>query len=164
MQSFTAKDDELDAFLGQMKEAERPNDTSKYVKVSGVVDTGADDHALTEKTAIWIKIQPSEASRAGKSLVGPGGEDIPTRGKRTLKGWTSEGQARSLAGEVCPIRKNLFSGTKIAKAGNLVVVGDDKAFLMNIKTKEVTKLRKEGKSWMLDLWLRAPAGSPRQGQ
>ena len=126
LNNFTLKEAEEPGNLAQMEAPVHPG-AGRFIKVSGVVDTGADDHALTVNTAEWVKIQPSEASAAGKCFAGPGGEAIPTKGKRVLRGVTKEGQARSLTGEVCPIRRNLFSGTKIAKAGNLVVVGDKRA-------------------------------------
>ena len=154
--NFTLADDEAVGNLAEMMATPSPS-TGNYVKVSGVVDTGADDHALTTTTAGWLKVQPSEASMAGKCFAGPGGEKIPTRGKRTIKGVTEEGQSRSLTGHVCPIRRNLFSGTKMAKAGNLVVIGDKRSYLKNLKTGEVTELRREGKAWMLDLWIKVPA-------
>ena len=154
--NFTLADDEAVGNLAEMMATPSPS-TGDYVKVSGVVDTGADDHALTTTTAGWLKVQPSEASMAGKCFAGPGGEKIPTRGKRTIKGVTKEGQSRSLTGHVCPIRRNLFSGTKMAKAGNLVVIGDKRSYLKNLKTGEVTELRREGKAWMLDLWIKVPA-------
>ena len=47
------------------------------------------------------------------------------------------------------------------KAGNLVVIGDKRAYIKNIRTGEVTELRRERKAWMLDMWMKAPAGFPR---
>ena len=45
----------------------------------------------------------------------------------------------------------------ITKAGNQVYLGEDKAFVKNNKTGQITNLRRERNVWMLDLWVKRPA-------
>ena len=67
-----------------------------------------------------------------------------------MTGRTDEGQSRR-------IRRPLLSVSKITKAGNQVYLGEDKAFVKNNKTGQITNLRRECNVWMLDLWVKRPA-------
>ena len=52
----------------------------------------------------------------------------------------------------CPLKRPLLSVAKITKAGKQVYWGEDKAFVKNNKTGQITNLRRERNVWMLDLW------------
>ena len=67
-----------ETFLGELGHEDETK--GGYVKITGVVDTGAEDHALTEETAPWLPTIPSEAFQSGSKSRGPGGEE--TRGKK----------------------------------------------------------------------------------
>ena len=58
--------------------------------------------------------------------------------------------------EVCPVKRPLLSLVKLAKAGNVVKIGAEHAHILNLATKKVTKLRKEGNVFMLDFWVWKP--------
>ena len=47
---------------------------------------------------------------------------------------------------------------RLAKAGNVVRIGAEKAHIYNIATKKTTYLRKEGNVFMLDFWVWKPSG------
>ena len=51
----------------------------------------------------------------------------------------------------------LLNVAKVTKAGNQVYLGEDKAFVKNNKTGQITNLRRERNVWMLDLWVKRPA-------
>ena len=70
---------------------------------------------------------------------------------------TDEGQSRRIVWEVCPVKRPLLSVAKITKAGNQVSLGEDKAFVKNNKTGQITNLRRERNVWMPDLWVKRPA-------
>ena len=55
------------------------------------------------------------------------------------------------------MKRPLLSVAKIIKAGNQVHLGEDKAFVKNNKTAQITNLRRERNMWMLDLWAKRPA-------
>ena len=127
------------------------------VKISAVVDSGAEANALPENMMQWIPLKPSSASTAGKIFRGAGRGPIPARGERSVIGRTDEGQRRRIVWEVCPVKRPLLSVAKITKAGNQVYLGEDKAFVKNDKTGQITNLRRERDVWMLVLWLKRPA-------
>ena len=127
------RDDDHHMILGQVAD----DRTKKgMVKISTVVDSGAEANALPENTMQWISLKPP----------------IPARGERSVTGRTEEGQSRRIVWEVCPVKRPLLSGAKITKAGNQVYLGEDKAFVRNNKTGQITNLRRGRNVWMLDLW------------
>ena len=88
-------DDDSDMILGQVAD-----DRTKKgkVKISAVVDSGAEANALPENMMQWIPLKPSSASKSGKIFRGAGGDPIPARGERSVTGRTDEGQPQDRLG------------------------------------------------------------------
>ena len=86
-------DDDNDMILGQVAD-----DRSKkgMVKISAVVDSGAEANALTENMMQWIPLKPSSASKSAKIFRGAGRDPIPARSERSVTGRTDEGQSRRI--------------------------------------------------------------------
>ena len=113
-------DDDNDMILGQVAD----DRTRKgMVKISAVVDSGAEANALPENMMQWIPLKPNSASKSGKIFRGAGGDPIPARGERSVTGRTEEGQSRRIVWEVCPVKGPLLSVAKITKAGNHSLLG-----------------------------------------
>ena len=89
------------------------------VKISAVVDSGAEANALPgEHDAV-------DSTEAQSSLKAR--NDLPRR---------------------CPVKRPLLRVAKIKKAGNQVYLGEDKAFVKNNKTGQITNLRRERNVWL----------------
>ena len=74
-------DDDNDMILVQVAD----NRTKKgNVKISAVVDSGAEANALPANMMQWIPLKPSGASMSGKIFRGAGRDPIPARGERRL--------------------------------------------------------------------------------
>ena len=158
---FEAEDDmPTDLVLGTMSEEEKDG----YEMVSGVVDTGAEEHAIPLKMLDWLPIRESELSRQGRYFRGADNSRIPAKGKRTFVAVTADGLKKRLACEVCPVRRLLLSGTKMARAGHRVVCEDKVGYIQNIKTGRKTYLRRDRNVWVLDMWIKKPEGFPRLGK
>ena len=52
-----------------------------------------------------------------------------------------------------------MSVAKMNEAGNDVNLRGSNPHIMNIKTKEITALRREGKTFILDLWVKIPGAT-----
>ena len=130
--------------------------------MSAVVDSGAEDNALPETVGEWLPLTPSDASKAGRKFTGAGGDDIPAKGRRVTNGLTAQKATRKISWEVCPVKRPLLSVMKLTAAGNVVNMGKDSACIINQRTREVTPLRRERNVWILDMWIKKPAGFPRQ--
>ena len=98
------------------------------VKISAVVDSGAEANALPENMMQWIPLKPSSASKSGKIFRGAGEDTIRARGERSATGPTDEGQSRRIVWEACPVKRPLLSVAKITKAGNQVYLGRGQGF------------------------------------
>eukprot|EP00972_Heterocapsa_arctica_P024444 3606749-Heterocapsa_arctica.AAC.1 len=57
---------------------------------------------------------------------------------------TQEGQSRRSNWPVCPVTRPLMRVARITAAGNRVYFDDKNPHVKNLKTGEITKLRKEG--------------------
>ena len=64
------------------------------VKISAVVDSGAEANALPENIIQWIPLKPSSASKSGKIFRGAGGDPILARGERSVTSRTDEGHRK----------------------------------------------------------------------
>ena len=72
-------DDDNDMILCQVAD----DRTKKgMVKISAVVDSGAEAIALPKNMMQWIPLKPSSSSKSGKIFRGAGGDLIPARGER----------------------------------------------------------------------------------
>ena len=127
------------------------------MKISAVVDSGAEANAFPENVMQWIPLKPRSASKSREFFRGAGRDPIPARGERSVTGRSDEGQGRRIVWEVCLVKRPLLSVAKITKAENQVYLGEDKASVKNNKTGQITNLRRERNGWMLDLWVKRPA-------
>ena len=59
-------------------------------------------------------------------------------------------RAEGSSGRSGPVKRPLLSVAKIKEAGNQVYSGEDKAFVQNNKTGQISNLRRERSVWMLD--------------
>jgi hypothetical protein len=131
---------------------------SCYTKVSAIVDSGAVEHVLPPSCLPRVRMTESPGSRAGKRYLSATGEAIPNLGQKVLYGKTREGQPRNITFQIAPVRKPLISVAKMCEAGNDVNL-TDKPHVRNRLTGQVTALRREGKTFILDLWVRHPTSA-----
>ena len=57
------------------------------------------------------------------------------------------------------MRRPLVSASHSMHAGNDLFIGKNEAYIMNRKKKEKSVLRKDGNVWVLDLFVKVPAGT-----
>jgi hypothetical protein len=151
-----ADDDEDDEGYEEIMVVTEAATTTSWTKVSTIVDSGAVEHVLPEHWLPGIRMEESPGSRANKKYLSATGQEIPNLGQKALYTKTREGQSRGICFQVAPVRKPLMSVAKMNEAGNDVNLRGSNPHIMNIKTKEVTALRREGKTFILDLWVKIP--------
>ena len=133
--------------------------TEAWTKVSAIIDSGAVEHVLPEGWLPTVPLESSPGSRSGKKYLSATGQEIPNKGQKKVIGKTREGQSRGIVFQVAPVRKALISAAKMNEAGNDVNLRGDSPHILNLKTNQVTALRKEGKTYVLDLWVKTSAAS-----
>jgi hypothetical protein len=122
---------------------------SRWTQISTIVDSGAVEHVLPERWLPCVQMEESPGSKAGKKYLSATCQEIPNLGQKALVGKTREGQPRGIIFQVAPVRKPLMSMAKMNEAGNDVNLRGDQPHIQNTKTKQITALRREGKtsSW-----------------
>ena len=100
-----------------------------------------------------ISIEETERSKNGKRFKGPGGKHIKSHGQQVMSVRTPEGLVRKGTWQVAGVRMPLVSASHIIQFGNDFFVGKDEAYIMNMKKKEKSVLRKEGNVYVLDLFV-----------
>jgi hypothetical protein len=151
-----AEEEEQDDGSCELMVVTTKTDTHKWMKVTTIIDSGAVEHVLPEAWVPAIHMEASPGSRAGKRYLSATGQEIPNMGQKKLTVKTKEGQMRGIVFQVAPVRKPLVSVAKMCEAGNDVVLSGKSPHIVNHKTKQVTALRREGKTFVLDLWVRLP--------
>jgi hypothetical protein len=129
-----------------------------YTKISAIIDSGAVEHVLPPSFLPRVMMMESPGSKAGKQYRSATGEAIANMGEKSLYAKTREGQARGITFQVAPVRKPLISVAKMADAGNDIFLTSDKPHIIN-KNGQSTALRREGKTFILDLWVRHPSAA-----
>ena len=119
------------------------------------VDSGATETVLTENMLSMLDMKESLQSKRGVTYEVANGVRIPNLGEKKFIGHTEDGHARNLTAQVCEVNKALLSVSKIVKAGNRVVFGDDEGnFIEDKATKERMYIEEEGGMYALKMWVR----------
>ena len=74
-------------------------------------------------------------------------------GEKKLRVQTQEGFLRDMTVQIANVRKPLLSVARLNDTGNSVVLGDQ-AYIKNKRTGEITMLKRVGRMFYLDLWIR----------
>jgi hypothetical protein len=128
-----------------------------YKKVSGLVDSGAVDSVTNEKTAPWIPIQQTAASRSGMKYTVADGRTVPNRGQQKFCGTTDDGLPIDMGIQITDVCKTLFSVRKIKEAGNIVIFGAEEGdMIINKRSGSRTKIEDNGKDYQLSIWMEVP--------
>ena len=132
--------------------------------VTAVVDSGAARPVIPPDILPEIKINETAESRSGHSFRGAhkNGAPIENLGEQTVLGVTAEGQRRRMKWTVANVRKPLISVGKLADAGNEVIFGRWPR-VVNTRTGQVTRLKRHGGVYTIDLWIHVGKGSKVSG-
>ena len=69
----------------------KKKDDGKWVKISGIVDSGAVTHVTNRRTAEWIPIKETASSKAGPYYINASGGKLQNEGEKLLEGITNDG-------------------------------------------------------------------------
>jgi hypothetical protein len=128
-----------------------------YKKVSGLVDSGAVDSVTNDKTAPWIPIQQTAASRSGLRYTVADGRTVPNKGQQNFSGTTEDGLPIDMGIQITDVCKTLFSVRKIKEAGNIVIFGADEGdMIINKRSGSRTMIEDNGKDYQLSIWMEVP--------
>ena len=137
----------------------------EYVKVTAAIDSGAADNALPPSILPEIPIKESPGSRSGKCYISASGGRIPNLGEKVVRIRMQNGGVKTIKFQIADVSKTLISVLKLIAAGNEVILDDDPR-IVNKRTGEVTKIRKQNGIFVIDLYILKPksSGFTRPGQ
>ena len=119
------------------------------------VDSGATETVLTESMLCMMELKEGVQIKRGVTYEVANGVRIPNLGEKKFVGHTNEGHIRNLTAQVCEVNKAVLSVSKIVKAGNRLVFGDDEGnYIEDKTTKERTWIEEEGGMYALKMWVR----------
>ena len=149
--------DEDDDILGMGCESA---EQSKWERLAAVVDTGEAENVLPAGVCNHVKLSATRRSDAGIGFRGAGGERIRNHGQRKFKVRMRDGQVAGR--QVADVKRPLMSVAKMVAAGNRVHLDSKDPRIVRPKG-DVIPLRKAGKVFVVDLFVRKDATSRRPG-
>ena len=119
------------------------------------VDSGAADNVIPKGMFPDVPLQESPGSVKGQYWVSAKGGKIYNLGQKVIEFVTEEGHAYKITFQVADVTKPLLSAYKVGQKGNVITLNKDNPKIESADKKKVTKLRMEGKVYVMDCWTRA---------
>jgi len=156
---------ELNPFIASKPDAEG------WVKVKGVMDSGASESVAPPEMCPHYEITPSPGSIAGQEYVSASDDTIPNLGEQTLDVVTVTGKNREVKYQIADVARPLNAVSEICDAGGPrgqhVVFGKYGGAVINLETGEQTPFAREDGIYCMEFWVRpkssSAGGFPRQG-
>ena len=139
-------DDEVNTF-------QAASGQERWTQMSMVMDSGSADPVMSAKVAPGIPIRSSAGSRRGQRYSAANGRKIENEGEQHLSLFTSDGLPAPMTVQIADVKRPLCSVARLCDRGNRVVFDARGGAVQNLRTGVVTKFRREGGIYMLDLWL-----------
>ena len=136
----------------------------RYKRIEATIDSGSVDHVFPEALLPMIELQESEMSRRGARYRTATKEPVKNLGQKKFRCKVAEGHDRCMVVQVAQIDKPLISVTRLNDTGHAVQMSSVHPHIKHEKSGEITKLRRRGKSFVLDLWVEIPSTSPKTFQ
>ena len=135
-----------------------------WVKVRGVMDSGASEAVAPPTMCPHYEITPSPGSLAGQSYVSASDDLIPNLGEQVLDAETMDGRACQLKYQMADVTRPLNSVSEICDAGGVegqhVVFGRYGGCIINLDTGRRTPFSREEGIYILDTWIKPPKNGP----
>ena len=131
----------------------------QWRKLKVAMDSGANVDVMPESACEHIPIKPCTGPRRGKRLAAANGSVIETSGEKHVKGVADTGDPvdwKFIAGKV---KKALKSTATTCDDDNWVIHTKAGGWIVNASSKKRIPMRREGNSYIVDVWMKVPAAS-----
>ena len=129
-------------------------DHGDWVRVQGVVDSGACKPVAPPHMAPGFPVRSSEASRAGKTYSSASGHPLHNLGEQLLAAVTDGGVETEVLFQLADVSCPLISVSQICDHGNRVIFGRGGGVILNLETGEEVPFQRQGGVYALGLWMR----------
>jgi len=151
---------ELCPFVGA-----KPDDEG-WVKVTGVMDSGASESVAPPTMCPHIEVKPSVGSQSGQHYVSASEDTIPNLGEQNLEIVTGEGRDGCVTYQVAEVTRPLNAVSEICDAGGeegqYVIFSKHGGVIVNPETGSQTAFERQDGIYCLEFWVKPP-GFTRQG-
>ena len=142
-----------------------------WVKVRGVMDSGASEGVAPPTICPHYEIKPSPGSIVGQNYVSASDDLIPNLGEQILDVETTDGRSGKVKYQVADVSRPLNSVSEICDAGGVygqhVIFGRNGGAIINLEIGRQTPFTREDGIYILELWVKPNnmemAGFARQG-
>ena len=140
-------------------------DKEGWVKIKGVMDSGASESVAPPTMCPHYEITPSPGSLAGQEYVSASDDRIPNLGEQVLSIVTSDGKDCTVKYQVADVSRPLNAISEICDAGGEhgqhVIFGKNGGMIVNLETGRQTPFAREDGVYTLEFWVK-PTGFARQ--
>ena len=123
------------------------------------VDSGASESVIPSDALSSVPTVEGQASRRGVLYEVANGTQIPNEGEKRFVAVTEEGVEKRLVLQVCDVNQGLISASKLAAAGNRVMLDEDASYIENKKSGQRTWLKHRNGMYIMSLWVRRQSSS-----
>ena len=140
----------------------------RYRCVEAVIDSGAEE-TVAPRGVFPGTPRASLMSKAGACYRTASGAPIPNLGEQDVCFLTKEGFAGEIPFQLADIERPLIAVSALAKAGNMIELGEGGGKIIHRNTGKVTDVERRGGTYILRMWVavdgqpRADGPFPRQG-
>lgn len=132
-----------------------PNEqTEEFEVVEASVDSGAADNVTPAGKFPQFDLVPSKMSIAGKGYVSASKHRVRNLGERVVAFKTDENKNKRIKFQEADVGKVLISVDKLVEAGNEVNLTKKNPHIKNIRSGEITKLRRKRGQFILHMHVR----------
>ena len=141
-------------------------DNEGWVKIKGVMDSGASESVAPPNMCPHYEIRPSAGSVAGQKYMCASEETIDNLGEQELEVVTENGKESKILYQIADVARPLNAVSEICDAGGpdgqLVIFGKTGGVVYNLATGSQTPFGREEGIYCMDFWVK-PRGFVRQG-
>ena len=129
-------------------------DHGDWVRVQGVVDSGACKPVAPPSMAPGFPVRQNAASRAGKAYSSASGHPLLNLGEQLLSAITDDGIETELLFQLADVSCPLISVSQICDRGNRVIFGRGGGVILNLETGQEVPFQRMGGVYALGMWMR----------
>ena len=124
-----------------------------WVRIEGVMDSGATVPVAPPTMCPNSKIRESEGSRRGMCYTSASKHKLPNLGEQHLAAQTEAGEDTSVLFQIADVSRPLISVSAICEMGNRVIFGRGGGVVQNLATGAETPFYRKNGIYHLNLWV-----------
>ena len=132
------------------------SDGGEWELIELAVDSGATESVCPTDALTSIPTREGPASQRGVLYEVADGTQIPNEGGKKFVALTEDGVEKKLVLQVCAVNQGLISASKLAAAGNRVLLGENESYVENKTSGHRTWLIHRNGMYIMQLWVRRP--------